>query len=162
MTDSQIIIVVGRRRTGKTTTVKKWISKVHHDALLIHDVSAQFTDIYSKPKLTFDQFTEKSTKVSDAVIVYDDASAFINHAKNQDITEFISTSRFKNNTAFFCFHSLRLVPFHVYDLADVVILHKTKDKEDLVRDRFDDDDFTECFRRVNKHPDFHYSEIYRL
>lgn len=158
--EGKVIAIVGRKKTGKTTDVKRLIKHVHPDALFLHDVSAQYLDIYKKPLLPFEKFTQLGTKLEKAVIVYEEATIFINHSRQENIINLISTSRHRQNTSIFVFHSLRSLPRYIFDFTDVMILHKTKDTLKLVEEKFEDDEFTACFNRVNAHPDFHYSETF--
>lgn len=163
MTDiSKVIIIVGRRRAGKTTTTKRLIKNVHRGALLLHDVSHQYGDIYKEDILPFDEFKKKAIRVSKGVVVFEEASITIGHAKQEDIIQLIATCRFKETSVIMVFHSLRLVPRYCYDMADILIMHKTKDNAKLVNEKFEDEEMTKVWTRVNANANKHYSEIFEI
>src|SRR6478735_11307612 len=135
--DGKVGLIVGQRGTGKTTKVKQIIKPVHKDALLLHDVGGQYKDIYNKPLLDFDKFTNLCTKMSNGVFVFEEATIFLRHTPAKDVVDFLVKSRYRQNTVLFVFHSLRSVPRYIYDLSDFIILFKTKDNTAIVKERFD-------------------------
>lgn len=159
--DAEIILIVGQRGSGKTTLAKKLVSQVHPDALLINDPSGQYQDVYQKPSLDFEDFTDLCTKVTDSVILYEEATIFVGHSRNPDVVNFCVRSRHTKNTIYFVFHSLRTVPRYIFDLSNRVILFKTKDTEKLVLENFDDEKLLEVFNRVNASPDKYAFEVYK-
>ncbi len=160
--DGKVILVIGQRGTGKTTKVKSLIKNVNPDALLLHDVGGQYKDIYKKPLLKFDEFTTLCTKIEKGVCVFEEATIFITHSRNQDVTDFLVTSRYRENTIIFVFHSLRTVPRFIYDLSNFIILFKTKDKESFVIERYEDEGLTAIFKQVNSHPDQYFNLPYEI
>ena len=160
--DGKVILVIGQRGCGKTTKVKELIKNVHPDALLLHDVGGQYKDIYKKPLLKFEEFTKLCTKVEKGVMVFEEATIFLNPTRNQDIVDFLVTSRYRENTVIFVFHSLRFVPRSIYDLTNNIILFKTKDTLKVLEDRFDDPELIEIFKRLQTSPDKHVNVNYEL
>lgn len=158
--EAKVILIVGQRGSGKTTDTKNLIKNIHPDALLLHDASAQYTDIYKKPILPFDEFTELCTNVSNAFIVFEEATIFINHSRNKNIVDFLVTSRHKKNSIVFVFHSFRSIPRFIYDLSNVIICHKTKDPESLIFERFEDEDLLSVWKAVKANTNPYYSKTY--
>lgn len=160
--DSKVFLIVGKRKTGKTTDLRKMIENVNPNALLLHDISNQFTDIYKKPFLQINEFTKVCNKISEGVIAFEEATVFIGHHKLEDVAEFLVTSRHRKNTVIFVFHSLRSIPRYIYDLSNIVILHKTKDNLSFVQSRFEDDELSEIFVKVNQNPNPYFSMIHNM
>lgn len=150
--DGKVILVVGQRGTGKTTYVKRLATMVHPDSLLLHDVGGQYKDIYKKPLIPFDEFTELCTKIEQGVFIFEEATIFVSHARNETITDFLVTSRYRENTIVLVFHSLRSVPWYILNLTNFIVLFKTKDPISLIEEKFQNPDFTEVFKRVNSDP----------
>lgn len=156
-------IVVGGTGRGKSTFVKKCLDKVNKDAILLYDVNNEYSVYYPHPFLPIEQFTEKSTTVRSAVIVYEEATIFFsNRSSNDSLREILVRKRHTNNTIFLVFHSLRNVPRYVYDLCNYVVLHKTNDSKSLVESKFDDERLTKVFDRVLKNTDPHYAELFSI
>lgn len=160
--DSKVILIVGQRKTGKTTDLRNLIKNVHPSALLLHDISNQFTDLYKKPFLPINEFTKVCNKISEGVIAFEEATVFIGHHKLEDVAEFLVTSRHRKNTVIFVFHSLRSIPRYIYDLSNIVILHKTKDNISFVQSRFEDDELSKIFLQVKNHASPFFSMIHSM
>lgn len=148
MNDGKVILVVGRKGSGKTTRVKSLIRNVSHSRLLLHDVSAQYLDVYKRPLLKFAEFTKACTLVSGGVLVFEEATIFIGHFRNEEILDFLVTARHRKNTCIFVFHSLRDVPLYIYRMTDFIYLHKTLDTLDHVEDRFANPDLSKAVERL--------------
>lgn len=150
--EGKIILVVGGRGMGKTTTVRNMVKKVHPEALLLYDPAAQYTDLYDKPLLDFEDFKKETGRVKRAFIVFEEATIFLGHYADDDIKNMLVRSRYDQNTAVFVFHSLRLVPRYIYDMADYLILLKTNDSPTFVQSRFEDERLTKVFIDLQKMP----------
>ncbi len=148
--DGKVILIIGQRGSGKTTRAKNLIKSVHPSRLWIYGYRAgQYDDIYSKPVLKLEQFTKICTEKFESVFLFEEATIFLSHSKNTDVIDLLVASRERKNTVIFVFHSLRSIPRYVWDLSDIVFLHKTKDVESLVQSRFESDEFTNVFKLVN-------------
>ncbi len=145
------IIIVGQRGSGKSTFLRSQIKKVHPEALFIFDVNGEYKDLYPKPLLSFDEFTDLCTRVSNGVIAVEEATIFLNNRGNdRDVREFLVKARHKNTTILFCYHSLTSVPGYIFDLADYLVIHKTKDQEEDVISKFRSKEITAAFQRVKR------------
>lgn len=143
------ILVVGMRGSGKTTKIKSMLEKTHPESRLVYDINKEYLNLYKKPFVNFDLFTEQAIKVKHAFIVFEEATIFLsNRGSNQDIRQLLVQARHNDNTLLFVFHSLRSIPKYVFDLCDYVILHKTNDNEAVISSRFEHEEFTQCFLRV--------------
>lgn len=152
------IIFVGGTGAGKTTKIRKYLSSVHPKARLVYDVNAEYTDLFPYPLTDFETFAENATKVSNALIVYEEATIFLsNRGSNDLLRDVLVRKRHTNNTIFLVFHSIRSIPRYIFDLSTHVYLHKTNDSKSTVETRFENELFTACFLRIKNAP-WNYNE----
>ncbi len=156
--ESKVILIVGDRNTGKTTDARAIIEGFNDEAIFIHDVSCQF----GRPYQTLDEFNNSIARIKNAIILYEEATVFINHAKSIKIAEFLVKSRHDHNTIIFIFHSFRSIPRYIYDMANIIFVHKTKDTFSFIYERFEDEDLCTVFERVKNNPDRYYKEIHAI
>lgn len=146
-------IIVGATGMGKTTFTKNALKKLHKDSILLYDVNNEYKDIYPKPFIKFEKFCELSERVSNAVIVFEEATIFLDsRGNNFSLKDVLVRKRHTNNTIFLVFHSLRLVPRYIFDLSNYVVLHKTNDSESLVSSKFENELLTKAFLEVKNAP----------
>lgn len=147
------ILVVGARGMGKTTTNKRLITPVHIGARLILDVNNEYTGFYTHPPYTrFNDFTRKALTIRNAVILIEESTIYLKtQGQNDDITELLVRARHQNNTVIMSFHSLQRVPKYVFELCNMVILHKTGDQLSDVRG-FGDKRILEAFTEIEAAP----------
>jgi len=159
---SKIILVCGARGKGKTTFVKARIKNVNKQALHLFDINNEYKEFYTqKFNDDFEAFAADAKKMSNAVIVYEEATIFLSTSgSNVDVRSALVRSRHTNNTIFFVFHSISDIPRWVYRLANVLILFKTND--DISNIKFNDKKLIECWRRVNTNDDDHYFERFDI
>lgn len=147
------ILIVGARGTGKTTTSRRLISKSHPDARLILDVNGEYKDLFPRPPIPFKEFGKLATQVKNAVILIEESTIFLsNRGYDGDITELLVKARHNNNTIIFVYHSLIAIPTYIYNLSNVIILHKTADNIDKIDERFNDPRLIEIFKEVSALP----------
>lgn len=143
------IIIVGARGSGKSTTFKNHLKKVNKNAILLFDVNKEHTEFYNKPFVDFDTFTEKATRVENAVIGIEEATIYLsNRGQNFDVKKFLVKARHNGNTVFLVYHSFRSIPLYIFDLCDFIIIHKTNDTPDLVESRFQHADMLTAFNEI--------------
>lgn len=144
------IIVVGMPGSGKTTWTKERLRNAYTGSLRIYDVNNEYTEFHKQKKLPdYRDFLSGCTKLSNAVIVVEEATIFVsNKGITEDFKNILVRRRHTNNMFFLMFHALRMVPKDIYDLCNYVVIHKTKDNESLIEKRFEDEDFTQAFMRI--------------
>lgn len=142
-------LVIGSTGMGKTSFMKKALLQVHRETIFLHDVNAEYGEIYDKPFLpSFDLFAEQAKLKKHMVIVYEEATVFLsNHGSNRDLKEVLVGKRHNHNTIFLIFHSLRAVPKYLFDLCNYVVLHKTNDALSVV-EAFENDNLTAGFIEI--------------
>jgi len=149
----KVILVVGARGMGKTTTNKRLILPVHIDARVIMDINGEYTGMYSHHKFfDFDEFTKKAVNMKRAVILIEEATIYLQtQGQNKDITKLLVISRHADNTVIMSFHSLQRVPKYIFELSNTLILHKTGDELSDVKG-FGDKRILEAFIELEKAP----------
>lgn len=146
------ILVVGRRGSGKTTTNRRLLSKAHPDARLVLDVNGEYKDLFPHEPISFDKFTNLAVAVKNAVILIEEATIFLsNRGNNFDVRQLLVQARHNNNTIIFSFHSFRTIPKYIFDLCNVVIIHKTGDSEEVL-EQFDNEDLIKAFTEIKNAP----------
>jgi len=142
-------IVVGGTGSGKSHLIRQQLEGVNPGARMVFDVQQEYVDLYPYPLLDDEVFLEATTRVQNAVLVYEEATIFFsNRGSSKLLRRVLVGKRHTGNTIFLVFHSLRAVPRYIYDLCTHVILYKTNDTESMVSTRFENDKFTAMFLRL--------------
>jgi ABC-type Mn2+/Zn2+ transport system ATPase subunit len=159
----QSLIVVGTNGTGKTTWVKERIKKVNPDALLIYDVNNEYTEFYPHPFEKFPIFMQKTVKVNNAVLVFEEATIFFkNKSSNDELRELLVRRRHTYNTLILVFHSIRAIPRDVMDMSNYMIVKKTIDSPDYVDRKLEHHLVTQACINAQESKDEFYTEIVKL
>ncbi len=161
--NGKVVIIVGGRGTGKTTLMRKYISDVNPGARMVYDPAGHYLDLYPHKLLPFEVFKYKATLVEQACVVYEEATInFSNRGDDKDLKNLLVMSRYKNNSIFLVYHSLRSVPRYIFDLCNYILLFKTNDSEKRIDNKFESDLLIDMYKRVKKAKDFHYYELMRV
>lgn len=143
--------VIGMRGMGKTQIVKSLIRPVNKDSLLVYDPNKEYTEFYDKPLLKFSEFAGLVPKVSNAVIVVEEATIFLNNRGYQiDFVDAVVRARHTNNTIILVFHSLQDMPKYLFRLMNMLIILKTNDNFDYVNKTFQSERLNKAFLEVKE------------
>jgi predicted AAA+ superfamily ATPase len=161
---SKAIIIVGATNTGKTTFVKKLITKVPNKrALFVYDVNNEYKEFFPHPLLNIEDFMEKTQFISNGVFVLEEATIYLNNrSSNEYLTSLMVRKRHTNNTIILVFHSMRSVPRYIYELANVIVIFKTNDSADMTSRELKDDRLEEIMNRVKCNKNEHYYEVLKI
>jgi hypothetical protein len=162
--EGKVILIAGRKKTGKTTLLLSLIKNVNPDALRVHDISGKCLEQlnYKKPQLSYVDFKKECTSLENAVFIFEEATVFIRHSPDEDLLNFLVTARHRGNTSIFIFHSLRSIPHYIWNQSDYLYLLKTSDDESIVNQKFHNEELTELFNRVKASPDPHAKILYEI
>lgn len=148
----QVILVVGARGMGKTTTVKSLLNKVHPDSRIVLDVNGEYKDLYPRPFIGFESFAKMLTKTRKAFIVVEEATISLsNRSYSKDMADVLVRARHAENTIVLVYHSIRNIPRYIYDLANTVILLKTNDSEENLKN-LENEKLTAAWKKIKNAP----------
>lgn len=164
---SNAYIVVGSTGTGKSTFVKNRLEKVNPKSIFVHDVNNEYSYLnYSNQNEGLkkaDDFLNLTTKVSNGVIVFEEATIYLGTKMSKEtLRDILVRKRHTNNTIFLVFHALRFVPYEIFNLCTHLVFHKTNDSTKLVQSRFEDEELTKIFEHVKNDPDKYFEYIYEI
>jgi ABC-type Mn2+/Zn2+ transport system ATPase subunit len=157
-------LVVGATGTGKTTTVKHYLSKIpNKKVLFIYDVNNEYREYYPYEFIDFVEFIGKMTRVKKAVMVFEESTIFLsNRSCNMQLVDILVRKRHTGNYVFLCFHSLRSVPKYILNLCNYITLFHTNDSEGFIDNTFQNNNLTAAFKDVQNNSNIHYSKLIKL
>lgn len=154
---SKAIILVGGTGSGKTTTVKQMLSKVNKGSLLIFDVNNEYRDYLpdSEKDTPFDpdmdNFLAKASKVRKAIILIEDATAFLSNRGRSDLlVKLMIAKRHTGNTLILLFHSMRSIPKYIMDYSTDIFILKTNDDPGYIKSEFKNELLLEAWQQVQE------------
>jgi AAA+ ATPase superfamily predicted ATPase len=164
------IMCVGRRKTGKTTLSKEFLTKrAKHMPCLVYDVNKEYADFYNKPLMKWNEFLKfvslgsESGKLVNTYILVEEATIFFNTQSNfEEMKDILVRARHTGNIIQLNFHSFSSVPKGIYNLLDYVIVLKTNDSEKNVTDRFDNPKVLQAYLNARDSKDEFYNEVVNL
>jgi hypothetical protein len=178
---NEIILLVGRRATGKTTFTKNLVKKIPMKTLLVDsfdhpDWREGFTD-----KSIDDLYNWKSGNIriyendpqetlttafnicSNCVIVLEDCKRYIEPSVQKWLRKGIIEHRNRNIDLFFQFHSLNDVPPYIAGMHNRIVLFKTNDNMEKRMDKFSNwANIYDAHERIMKHKTPWYNEVITL
>lgn len=153
MPDAKVIVIVGRKRSGKTTEAMRIVRRIGVRPL-VYDLYKQWGAVGPLP--TMSDFLAKVRALRNGVAVFEDATIFFGFCKQDDLLATLVGARHEGVTTLLVFHSLRSVPLWVFDQTDWIILFKTNDTTATVRRKFGDmERIVDAWEDVNASADPH-------
>lgn len=155
-------IVCGFTGTGKTTFVKRLISKVPDP--VIYDVNNEYNrpQFYGDELPAVDDWLEYvNTKARNKVVIVDEATIFFKTSgSGKKLMEALVRKRHTKNTYILNFHFLGSVPNDVLAFANYFVLFKTKEREDLIRPKLESEPVIwSCYKQLQTHPNPHEHRV---
>lgn len=136
LTGGKAIIIVGATGSGKSTLIKKLLAPVDVNRLFVYDVNAEY--FKNEPLPDIDDFLLQVKNVEESVIVFEEATVFFsNRGSNKAMRRLLVGKRHARNVIILVFHSIRAIPFYIFDLVNYVAVFRTNDEEKIVRERFE-------------------------
>lgn len=136
-----IYLICGQTGSGKTFYIENELLPeiiLKKYDIFIFDVNNEYQIKNKYSFVGMDDFLEKVENIKNSCIVFEEATAFFNNrgAAGQTLINLIVRKRHQNNILVFVFHSLRQIPVYVFDFCNYLILFRTNDREDIVRNKF--------------------------
>ncbi len=152
MRTNKVVMVLGRRGSGKTTFVKNLIAQYHklhpHQKILVVDTfdnpvwelkTIHPEDIkrwrrgmaltYSSEPEELFEILEKHLR--NALVVFEDAVKYIGHRLPPPLKRLVIDSKQKNLDIIFVFHSFGHAPLDLWRLVDYIEIFKTADSPEI-------------------------------
>jgi hypothetical protein len=133
-------------------------------ALLIYDVNNEYKDFFPhKFNPDFINFTEKMLQIENGVIVYEEATIFLNNRScNENLVSQLVRKRHTNNFYILVFHSMRAVPRYIYELSNYITIFKTNDNSKLITQKLEDTRIEAIMDSVNGSKKQYYKETLKI
>lgn len=150
---SKAILIIGATGCGKTYFVKHTLLKgVNPNALHIFDTNNEYADIYPYPfDADIDNYLDKAYRMKQAVMLIEDATAFISNRGRSDLlTKIMVAKRHTKNTIILLFHSMRSVPKYLMDISTDVFIFKTNDDLKYVKSEFKNEALFNAWKGVQE------------
>lgn len=147
-------LVVGKKKTGKTTWVKDRAKKLSENLgfpVYVFDPNLHYGEFlqYGETK-KIDSFLSFVATKKNSIIIMEEATIFFaSNSKQEDLQSLMVRCRHQNNFLFLCFHSLRSVPTWCLDLADAIRIGKTNDTLQVLKKFEGLEGIENAFREVN-------------
>ncbi len=177
-----LLLLVGNRGTGKTTTALQVAEKTGKAVIVIntdrHPAYADFDVVTvdelkkwkGKKCVVFVQDEDEVNQAADilnkyqanAVVIFEDAQKYINENISKPILRLIINHRMRNFDLLFMFHFLKHVPPKIACNYNILFLFKTTDGAVNLASKYGNWQSINARRdRINKHKDVHYCEVIR-
>lgn len=149
------IVIAGGAGTGKSTLLKKLISCVPPESVLLYDVNNEHKD-YSRYVMLPDieDFLLQASLSRNVIIACEEASIFFtSHNKTEEMLNILTRRRHTFNGVILIFHSLRAVPDYMISYINhLIILKTTGDSLEKIDKKFNNDLVLRAYERINTAP----------
>ena len=134
----KVIVIVGRKRTGKTTLAAALIKKLNCGQNFIYDINNEYTrklgikndytGVIDKEEFLKAVNPNAPRSVKNSLICFEEATGYFSSKGREEIlVNVITRSRHTNNTVILIFHSIADLPRYIFSYSDYVALFKTND-----------------------------------
>ena len=146
--DNEIVLILGRRKSGKTFYIRNFIKKYKEahpeQKILIIDTfkSHKYSDIaaippesisrWRKPNIyrsytaKMEEITEPLQKLHNALVIFEDASKYFKFLP-PSVESYIIDTKQKNVDILFAYHGFSVCPKRLFNYCDKIVLMKTND-----------------------------------
>ena len=142
-------VLIGRRKTGKTTLSKKYLdNRPKNMPVLIYDINKEYGKYYPEKFVDFEIFLEKITdeKVKNTYILIEEATIFFDTSSRfEEMKNVLVRARHTGNIIQMNFHSWLSVPKNIFNLLDYVVVFKTNDTIQTIKMKYDNAEVIKTF-----------------
>lgn len=165
----KVILVIGRKRTGKTTLTCNLIRKLNRPKNLILDVNNEYTRQHEirndyNGVLDHEMFLDHCLKQKNCLIVCEEAATYLsNRGREKKLVKLMQESRHTNNSVIIILHSIQDLPPYIYNRSDYLALFKTQDFPGAIDRKFAyNRQFMEAYNQVEQSDDPHIYRLYEI
>jgi len=159
-------IMVGRRKTGKTTLSKKLLDeRPKNMPVLIYDINKEYGKYYPEKFVDFEVFLDRITdeKVKNTYILIEEATIFFDTSSRfEEMKNVLVRARHTGNIIQMNFHSWLSVPKNIFNLLDYVVVFKTNDTIQTIKMKYDQPDVIAAFYEARDSKDEYFRKTISL
>lgn len=159
-------IMIGRRKTGKTTMSKKFLDeRPKNMPVIVYDINKEYANYYPEPFIDFEPFMDKITdeKIRNTYILIEEATIFFDTSSRfEQMKNLLVRARHTGNIIQLNFHSFLSVPKNIFNLLDYVIVFKTNDTEMTLFQKYDHPEVIEAFNEARQSKDEFFNKTVSL
>lgn len=163
---SKAHIVVGMTDTGKSYYIKNNLLKLipNNKALFIYDINREYEYWFPYPLLEFEQFAKASTQINNGVIIYEEATVFLDGRMktDKDVKKVLALKKHQKNYVILVFHSFSEIPRYVYKLSNYITVFKTNEEPKEAITEIKDTRLMPVIQRVRDSKSIHFSETFKI
>lgn len=163
----KVILIIGKKRAGKTTLASTLIKKLARPKTFIYDINNEYTTKFGIPNDYKGPINEKSflnevQNQKNSMIVFEEASTYLStHGDEKALKDCLSRSRHTNNVVMLIFHSIAFVPIYIFAFSDYVGLFKTNDFRASLDNKIrKNENLIAIYDRVRLNSNPHYFEFF--
>lgn len=164
---SQCIVIIGKKKTGKTTKVVEILRQFPQMGKYIFDVNNEYTAEFGVPNnyrgpLDMDAFLESCSRLKNSIIVCEEAAPYLGQ-KNSQLRKIMQLSRHTGNVVLIILHQVSDLPSDIYGRIDYVCLFKTQDFSASLDRKFrTNEQFMTEFQKVKNADDLHSHSFFSV
>lgn len=163
----KVILIIGKKRAGKTTLASTLIKKLARPNTYIYDINNEYTTKFGIPnlykgKINEIEFLKEVQHKKNSMLVFEEASTYFStHSQAQELKDILARSRHTNNVILLIFHSIAFVPVYIFAFADYVGLFKTNDFRASLDNKIrKNENLISIYDRVRLNSNPHYFEFF--
>lgn len=161
-----LITVIGATGQGKTTLVNKMIEgknqyvfDVNNEYKNLPDDRQKFVSQMRNVDMDIKRFISNCSRLRNTNIVFEDATGFLRGRQGEQMARLMVAKRHTNNNYIILFHSINRVPPEIMEMSNFVLLMRTRDNANVIQQKFDNEQLTEAFLKLQNLPKFSYIKI---
>jgi len=131
---SHLILIIGHTGQGKSTQAKKILDTTKKKPF-VFDVNNEYEKYNRHSDGDFVKFIETTETLTDSNVLFEEATGYLSGRTGEKIKRIVINKRHKRNNYIFLFHSIADVPPFLYRLSNYIILLKTADIEEAVKQK---------------------------
>jgi Cdc6-like AAA superfamily ATPase len=165
MTHAQkAVLIVGKPGSGKSYFLKNKVLPKLNKVLIFDQYGYEYPDAQRLEDFKratslplghyrfsgdFWELVKNSGKMPNFSIIVEDATNFLQGAiHDEPLRKMFAARRHYNQQLYFLFHTLSSIPPFLYSMSDFIILFKTKDFKEKVKNRFQDEELFRAFSQL--------------